>query len=176
VRASATVASEMGEQASFHGRLIYHWRGMAGVASETLDNVARHSFDARVSRLAQYRPFDDGGIGLEACLTELAVLAVMENGGRFESLAECREAFVILWDYEVEIDELRIVVDTLVERRSARRVEQMVVDLFSSPYVGYRSPVSAVAVEAVVGRIDEFADADLELGGDLWGQAAARPA
>jgi hypothetical protein len=96
-------------------------RTVIDLTSQTMDETTRRSFDARISRLAQYRPFDDGGTGLEACLTELTVVAAMENGGRFDSLTECREAFVILWDYEVEIDELRTVVDALVEHHSARR-------------------------------------------------------
>jgi hypothetical protein len=51
-------------------------------------------------------------------------------------------------------------------------VGQMIVDLFSSPYVGYGAPVNPAAVDAVVSRIDEFAEADAELGAEVLADSA----
>jgi predicted nucleic acid-binding protein len=97
------------------------WRAMETQTLETEISSAQASFDQRVSRLAQYRPFDDGGLGQRACLRDLTIVAAMENGGHFDSLADCREGFDVLWEYEVEIDEIRFVVDALVEEGEAVR-------------------------------------------------------
>src|SRR4051794_6327830 len=71
-------------------------------------------FNEGTRRLAQYRPFDQGGQGLREVLGDLALAALALNGGGFGSLAECRDAFMTLWGLEVELDEWRAVAETLV--------------------------------------------------------------
>src|SRR4051812_44598563 len=44
-----------------------------------------------VRRLAQYRPFDQGGTGLIAVLRDLVLAAAAINGGSFANLGECRD-------------------------------------------------------------------------------------
>lgn len=75
-----------------------------------------------VRRLAQYRPFERGGLDLRAVLHDLVLSAAAMGDGRVESLFECRKSFVDLWGLEVEIDELRPVVEELVEKGLADRV------------------------------------------------------
>lgn len=68
-----------------------------------------------VRRLAQYRPFERGGLDLRAVLRDLVLAAAAIGDGTVESLFECRKAFADLWGLEVEIDELRPVVEELFE-------------------------------------------------------------
>lgn len=65
-------------------------------------------------RLAQYRPFERGGQSLREVLRDLVLAAAVLDGGSFESLAACQEAFRTLWGLEVEIHELRAVGEELV--------------------------------------------------------------
>src|SRR3954453_13863068 len=81
--------------------------------------VTTAEFNEGVRRLAQYRPFDDGGRGLEAVLRDLALSAAELNGGGFSRLATCQTGFKDLWDIEDEVEELRKVRDSLVEERLA---------------------------------------------------------
>src|SRR5689334_17459280 len=71
------------------------------------------AFDERVSRLAQHRPFDHDGAGLEESLRGLVLGAATANDGKFSSLVECRDALRTLWDLDFEIDEIRRAVEGL---------------------------------------------------------------
>lgn len=72
------------------------------------------ALDKAVSRLAQYRPFAHDGRDVQAALRELVLGAAAEAGGGFSNLGECQSAIASLFDLEIEIDELRIIVDHLV--------------------------------------------------------------
>jgi predicted nucleic acid-binding protein len=65
-------------------------------------------------RLAQYRPFHQGGQSLREVLQDLVLAAAVLDDGGFDSLASCQEAFRTLWGLEVEIHELRAVGEALV--------------------------------------------------------------
>ncbi|MGI8921269.1 MAG: hypothetical protein ACR2HD_06290 [Solirubrobacteraceae bacterium] len=69
-----------------------------------------------VRRLAQYRPFERGGVDLRAVLQDLVLAAAVINGGRFDSIFACKQGFADLWSVEVEIEELRPALDALIER------------------------------------------------------------
>lgn len=73
-----------------------------------------------VRRLAQYRPFERGGLDLRVVLEDLVLAVATLNGGNIESLLGCREAFQDLWSIEVEVDELRPVFQGLIDRRIAQ--------------------------------------------------------
>lgn len=73
-------------------------------------------------RLAQYRPFERGGLDLRAVLRDLVLAVAAIDDGRIESLLECRKSFAALWSLEVEIDELRPVVEGLADEGSLEKV------------------------------------------------------
>lgn len=70
-------------------------------------------FNEGVRRLAQYRPFEAGGLRLEGVLRDLVLAAADINGGGFKNLAECQAALKSLWTIDVEIEEIRSVRDAL---------------------------------------------------------------
>lgn len=72
-----------------------------------------------VRRLAQYRPFEHGGLDLRAALEDLVLAAAAINDGRMSSPLACRGAFMDLWGLEVEVDELRPVFESLIDRKAA---------------------------------------------------------
>ena len=74
-----------------------------------------------VRRLAQYRPFERGGLDLRAVLHDLVLAAAAMEDGAVDSLFDCQKAFADCWALEVEIDELRPIVDRLVESDLATR-------------------------------------------------------
>jgi hypothetical protein len=74
----------------------------------------------KVRRLAQYRPFEGGGRDLLAALADLVLAATELNGGKFDSLEECRRAMRDLWTVDVEIDEIREVRDALIASKGAK--------------------------------------------------------
>jgi hypothetical protein len=74
-----------------------------------------------VRRLAQYRPFERGGLDLRAVLHDLVLAVAAIEGGELSSLFECRKAFVDCWGLEVEIEELKPIVDALVESGQAEQ-------------------------------------------------------
>jgi hypothetical protein len=74
-----------------------------------------------VRRLAQYRPFERGGLDLRAVLHDLVLAVAAIEGGELSSLFECRKAFADCWGLEVEIEELKPIVDALVESGQAER-------------------------------------------------------
>lgn len=69
-----------------------------------------------VRRLAQYRPFENGGLDLRAVLSDLLLAAAAINDGNFSSILDCRQGFIDLWGIEVEVDELRPVLDALIKQ------------------------------------------------------------
>jgi hypothetical protein len=88
--------------------------------------VGRTDVDQAVRRLALYRPFADEGQGLHAALRDLLLSAAMVQDGEFTSLAAAQEGIHDLWGIEVEIHELRDVVDALlVERRCDKAASVM---------------------------------------------------
>src|SRR3954465_10503464 len=66
-----------------------------------------------VRRLAQYRPFPDQGQELQALLRNLLMSAAMIDGGSFASLAAAQTGVRDLWGIDIEIDEIRAVVDAM---------------------------------------------------------------
>ncbi len=74
-----------------------------------------------VRRLAQYRPFERGGLDLRAVLHDLVLAVAAIEGGELSSLFECRKAFADCWSLEVEIEELKPIVDALVQSGQAER-------------------------------------------------------
>jgi len=76
-------------------------------------------FNEGVRRLAQYRPFEAGGLRLDGVLQELVLAAAEMNDGDFENLAECQSAIKALWTIEFEIEEIRRVRNALVDAKMA---------------------------------------------------------
>ena len=74
-----------------------------------------------VRRLAQYRPFERGGLDLRAVLHDLVLAVAAIEGGELTSLFECRKAFVDCWGLEVEIEELKPIIDGLVDSGQAEK-------------------------------------------------------
>lgn len=74
-----------------------------------------------IGRLAQYRPWDRGGLDLRAVLHDLVVAVACINDGEVPSLLDCRRCFVDLWGLEVEIDELRPVIEDLIASDAAAK-------------------------------------------------------
>jgi hypothetical protein len=74
-----------------------------------------------VRRLAQYRPFELGGLDLRAVLRDLVLAATAINDGEMDSIFDCRSAFADLWELEVEVEELRPVIEDLVEDQLMER-------------------------------------------------------
>lgn len=68
-----------------------------------------------VRRLAQYRPFERGGLDLRAVLHDLVLAIGAIEGGSIGTALECRKAFLDCWGLEVEVDELKPILESLVE-------------------------------------------------------------
>lgn len=75
-----------------------------------------------IGRLAQYRPWERGGLDLRAVLYDLIIAVAGINDGHVDSLLHCRRCFVDLWGLEVEVDELRPVVEELVTSGKATKL------------------------------------------------------
>jgi len=75
--------------------------------------MAEQTFDEAVSRLAQYRPFANEGRDVHAALRDLILSAAAEAGGGFDHLGEAQQGIKTLFNLEIEIDELRSVVEGL---------------------------------------------------------------
>ncbi len=78
-------------------------------------NFCPLSIQTSVARLAQYRPFEHDGLDARAALIDLVLAAALEADGQVPSLRECQENCKTLWGLEVEIDELREVLEGLVD-------------------------------------------------------------
>lgn len=87
-------------------------------------DAARSSpaFDEKVRRLAQYRPFDHDGARLQGAIRGLIFGAAVIDSARFDSLASCQEALRVLWTLDFEIEEIRAVVDAMVEDGLCERI------------------------------------------------------
>jgi hypothetical protein len=77
-----------------------------------------------VRRLAQYRPFDRGGLDLRAVLHDLVLAVAAIEDGAITSLFDCRKAFLDCWALEVEVDELRPIMEGLIDRGDATKEGQ----------------------------------------------------
>lgn len=75
-----------------------------------------------VRRLAQYRPFERGGLDLRAVLQDLVLAAAAINDGHLDSIFDCQRAFADCWGLDVEIDELRAVTGGLIEGKRIEKV------------------------------------------------------
>lgn len=76
----------------------------------------------RIGRLAQHRPYGDGHLTVEFVRRRLVLAAALEAGDEgFASLADCREACSALWGLDLDIDELRSVVDSLMAAKQLER-------------------------------------------------------
>lgn len=83
--------------------------------------VAYPEFNQAVRRLAQYRPFDEGGRDVQAAVSDLLLAASAVEGQGFSSLKDAQDGIRGLWGMEVEIDELRDVVTVLADAGRVRR-------------------------------------------------------
>jgi hypothetical protein len=72
-------------------------------------------------RLAQYRPFEQAGLGLQAVLRDLVLAIAALNGGKIASLPDCRQSFSDCWGLDVEIEEIKPIVEDLITSGQARR-------------------------------------------------------
>ena len=67
-----------------------------------------------VSRLAQYRPFEHDGLDSRAALVDLVLATALEAEGKVPSLRECQDNCKTLWGLDLELEELREILDGLV--------------------------------------------------------------
>lgn len=95
----------------------------ARVAEASQDAVAVSDLQ-QIRRLSQYRPFERGGLDLRAVLEDLVIAIAAIADGSLPSLLECREAFKDAWGVTVEVDELRPIVERLIETGEAERTDQ----------------------------------------------------
>jgi hypothetical protein len=77
-----------------------------------------------VRRLAQYRPFEHGGLDLRAVLHDLVLTIGAIEGGRIGTAMECRQAFLDCWGLQVEVEELLPILKGLVKEDEARKEGQ----------------------------------------------------
>jgi hypothetical protein len=91
------------------------------IKASTRRSVRRHGYhicplsrQQSVTRLAQYRPFQHDGLDARAAMIDLVLAAALEADGQVPSLRECQENCKTLWGLDVEIDELRAVLEQLV--------------------------------------------------------------
>jgi hypothetical protein len=75
----------------------------------------------QVRRLAQYRPFEHGGLDLRAVLHDLALTVGAIEGGPIGTALECRKAFLDCWGLEVEVEELLPILKALVKEGAVRK-------------------------------------------------------
>jgi len=64
------------------------------------------SFERSFARIAQFRPFGDGKIEVAFARRQFVLAAAAENGGMLNSVEECQEACRILWNLELDRDEV----------------------------------------------------------------------
>lgn len=77
-----------------------------------------------VQRLAQYRPFERGGLDLRAVLRDLTVAVAAIEGGEIGGVLGLREGFKDCWGLEVEVEELTPIVDELIQQGQAEKASQ----------------------------------------------------
>jgi hypothetical protein len=83
---------------------------------KTEERTKTADFRRSVARIAQYQPFGSGEVKVEFSRRAFVLAAAHENGGRLESLADCRDVCDGLWGLKLDIDEIRDVVTRLVEQ------------------------------------------------------------
>ena len=83
--------------------------------------MAIASVEGNVQRLAQYRPFERGGLDLRAVLRDLTLAVAALEGGRVESLVACRRAFEDCWGLVVEVGEVKPVIEELIDHGYAEK-------------------------------------------------------
>lgn len=81
-----------------------------------MESQAKTGFKRSVARIAQFQPFGSGEIRVEFSRRAFVLAAAYENGGHLTSLAACRDVCDGLWSLELDIDEIRDVVESLVKR------------------------------------------------------------
>jgi hypothetical protein len=74
-----------------------------------------------VARLAQYRPFEHDGLDSRAALIDLVLATTLEANGQIASLRECQGNCKALWGLDVELDELREILEGMVVAGSMTR-------------------------------------------------------
>jgi uncharacterized membrane protein len=74
-----------------------------------------------VRRLAQYRPFERGGLDLRAVLHDLVLAIGAIERGSIGTALECRKAFLDCWGLEVEVDELKPILEALAKEGLAHK-------------------------------------------------------
>lgn len=79
-------------------------------------SLTQNGFKRSVARIAQFQPFGSGEVRVEFSRRAFVLAAAHENGGHLTSLADCRSVCDGLWGLELDIDEIRSVVESLVER------------------------------------------------------------
>jgi hypothetical protein len=75
--------------------------------------MSQPEFNQAVRRLAQYRPFEEGGRDVQIAVRDLLLAASAVEGNGFPSLQAAKDGILALWGMDVEIDELREVVAAL---------------------------------------------------------------
>jgi hypothetical protein len=116
-------------------------------------------------RLAQYRPFEEGGRDLHAVLRELAIAVAEINGGQVANLQSCCDGFKDLWGLDVEIDEIRRVRSSLIQDGSAEQAAggfRLTIDLRSE-----LQAKAAASEEAEQGAFAQWEDHARSLRADL---------
>jgi hypothetical protein len=81
----------------------------------TVERSETEDLRSAVARIAQYQPFGSGELHVEFSRRAFVQAAAHENGGHLNSLGECREVCDGLWGLELDIDEIRDVVERLVK-------------------------------------------------------------
>jgi hypothetical protein len=81
-----------------------------------MNSVPKSGFKRSVARIAQFQPFGSGEVRVEFSRRAFVLAAAYENGGRLASLADCRDVCDGLWGLELDIDEIRDVVESLAGR------------------------------------------------------------
>lgn len=74
-----------------------------------------------MARLAQYRPFEHDGLNGRAALIDLVLAVALEADGQLPALRECQDNCQTLWGLEIELDELREILDALVANGTMTR-------------------------------------------------------
>jgi len=74
--------------------------------SDTAQLKSSTGFERSFARIAQFRPFGDGKIEVAFARRQFVLAAASENGGALESVEDCQEACRILWNLELDRDEV----------------------------------------------------------------------
>lgn len=86
--------------------------------------MAIRAREGSVQRLAQYRPFERGGLDLRAVLRDLTIAVAAIEGGELDGVLGLREGFKDCWGLEVEVEELTPIIDELIDQGLVERGSQ----------------------------------------------------